>query len=151
MVAGIGPARFCRLVDRFGGPRAVWAASPPELAGAGLEERSVRSLLELRARLDPDAEWRRLERLGATVLTLDDPAYPRRLREIPDPPPVLYLRGALTTADERVVAVVGTRRATAYGRQVAERIVGEVARGGVTVVSGLARWMPRHAIWRRDT
>jgi DNA processing protein len=139
MVAGIGPARFGRLLDAFGGARAAWGAGELELAAVGLERRAVRSLLDLRKRLNPEAEWRRLERLGATVLTLDDPEYPARLREIADPPPVLYVQGGLTMADEWSVAVVGTRRATAYGRQVVERIVGEVARAGVTIVSGLAR------------
>ena len=139
MVAGVGPTRFGRLLDAFGGARAAWGAGELELAAVGLERRAVRSLLDLRKRLDPEAEWRRLERLGAAVLTLDDPEYPPRLREIADPPPVLYVQGALTIADEWSVAVVGTRRATAYGRQVVERIVGEVARAGVTIVSGLAR------------
>jgi DNA processing protein len=139
MVAGIGPARFGRLIERFGGAQAAWTAPPLELAEVGLDRRAVRSLLELRAKRDPEAEWRRLERLGVDVLTLEDAAYPPRLREIADPPPVLYVHGGLTLADEWAVAVVGTRRATAYGRQVAERVVGEVARAGVTIVSGLAR------------
>ena len=139
MVAGIGPTWFGRLVDRFGSAKAAWSAAPLELASLGLEARAARSLIELRARLEADAEWRRLERLGVGVLTLADPGYPPRLREIADAPPVLYLSGDLTLADEWSIAVVGTRRATAYGRQAVERIVGEVARSGVTIVSGLAK------------
>ena len=138
-VAGIGPARFGRLLERFGSAEAAWLAPALELAQLGLEPRAVRSLLDLRGKLDPESEWRRLEQLGVSVLTLDDPSYPPRLREIPDPPPVLFVSGALTVADEWAVAVVGTRRATPYGRQVVERVVGEVARAGVTIVSGLAR------------
>jgi DNA processing protein len=139
MVAGIGPTRFGRLLERFGDAETAWHASALDLAGAGLDRRAVESLLQLRQVRDPDVEWRRLERLGASVLTLDDSAYPTRLREIPDAPPLLYLKGEPTLADEWAVAVVGTRRATAYGRQVTERLVGDLARAGVTVVSGLAK------------
>ena len=145
MVAGIGPARFARLLEHFGGAEAAWSAPALDLAAVGLDRRAVRSLLDLRARLDPIAEWERLERLGVAVLTLDDPSYPPRLREIADPPPVLYVRGELSLADEWAIAAVGTRRATAYGRQVVERLVGEIARAGVTIVSGMARGVDTYA------
>ncbi len=145
MVAGVGPARFARLLEHFGSARAAWTAPALALAEIGLDRRAVRSLLDLRTRLDPAAEWRRLEQLGISVLTLDDPAYPPRLREITDAPPILYVLGALIPADEWAVAVVGTRRASAYGRQAAERLVGEVARAGVTIVSGLARGIDTYA------
>ena len=138
MVAGIGPTRFGRLLERFGDAETAWHASPLDLAGAGLDRRAVDSLLQLRQVRDPEAEWRRLERLGLSVLTLDDPAYPARLREIPDAPPLLYVKGTLTVADEWAVAVVGTRRMTTYGRGVTETLVRDLARAGVTVVSGLA-------------
>ena len=73
------------------------------------------------------------------MLTWEEDAYPRRLKEIDQPPPVLYLRGDLLPADEWAVAIVGTRRITAYGRQVTEEVATTLARSGVTVVSGLAR------------
>lgn len=139
MVAGVGPTRFGRLLERFGDARSAWHASPLDLAGAGLDRRAIDSLVQLRRTRDPETEWLRLGRIGATVLTLDDPTYPSRLREIADAPPVLYLHGELSVADEWAVAVVGTRRATAYGRGVTESIVADLARAGVTVVSGLAR------------
>src|SRR5215210_7191796 len=84
MVAGVGPTRFGRLLERFGDAKAAWKASSLDLANAGLDRRAIESLLALREARDAEAEWRRLERLGATVVTLDDPAYPDRLREIPD-------------------------------------------------------------------
>ncbi|MBI3945333.1 MAG: DNA-protecting protein DprA, partial [Armatimonadetes bacterium] len=86
-----------------------------------------------------DAERTRLRHLGARVLTLADPEYPSRLREIHDPPPVLYARGDLTAQDEYAVAVVGSRRATDYGLRMAHEIAARLARAGVVVVSGLAR------------
>ena len=139
MVPQIGPSRFQRLLEVFGEPEAVWHASAVALAQAGLDRRAIEGLAELRTKLNPAAVWAPLERLGITVLTLADPTYPAHLREIADPPPVLYLRGALLPADRWAVAVVGTRRMSAYGRQVVERLVGELARSGVTIVSGLAR------------
>jgi len=145
MVKQIGPARFNRLIERFGSAEAAWRAPMLELAAAGLERRAVESLGKLRATLDPATEWRRLEKAGASVLILDDPAYPSALREIADPPPVLYVRGEITPADDWAIAVVGTRRASSYGRQVTERLVADVARAGITVVSGLARGIDTHA------
>jgi DNA processing protein len=139
MVKQIGPARFGRLIERFGSAEAAWRSPLLELAAAGLERRAVESLGALRDKLDPEVEWHRLESANVSVVTLDDPAYPTALREITDAPPLLYVRGTLSPADDWAIAVVGTRRATIYGRQVTERIVGDVARAGVTVVSGLAR------------
>lgn len=145
MVSQIGPARLARLLERFGDAEDAWTASPLDLAGAGLDRRAIESLLSLRQKLDPAAEWRRIEASGAQVLTLDDLAYPSRLREIADPPPVLYVHGDLIEADDWAIAVVGTRRSTPYGRQATERIVGEVAAAGVTVVSGLALGIDTYA------
>jgi DNA processing protein len=86
-----------------------------------------------------DQVWERIQSLGAEVLTWDDEAYPRLLKEIDQPPPVLYIRGSLIPEDDWSVAIVGTRRVTAYGRQVAEEVATTLAQNGVTVVSGLAR------------
>lgn len=144
-VSQIGPTRFGRLLERFGSAEAAWNASLLELTAAGLDRRGVESLGKLRRTLDPETEWRRLERERVSALILDDPTYPSALREIADPPPVLYLRGEITPADDWAIAVVGTRRASQYGRQVTERIVTDVARAGVTVVSGLAHGIDTHA------
>jgi DNA processing protein len=134
----IGPARIQRLLDRFESLEAAWSASPGEL-GAVLDERSVESLVRTRATLSLDGEMERLGRLGMEVVTLGDAAYPRLLAQIPAPPPVLYFQGTLIPEDAVAVAIVGTRRSTAYGREVAGRIAGELAEAGVTIVSGLAR------------
>lgn len=139
MVPQIGPSRFKRLLEAFPEPEQVWKAKPLALAEAGLDRRAIEGLGQLRAKLDPAEVWARIEKLGIQVVTLADEAYPEHLREIPDPPPVLYVRGELLSADRWAVAVVGTRRVTAYGRQVVERLVSELARAGVTIISGLAR------------
>nr|MBA3414843.1 DNA-protecting protein DprA [Chloroflexia bacterium] len=134
----IGPARMARLVDRFGDLGEAWAAPAPSLR-AVLDERSLESVLKLRAEFEPDREWERMERAGIAALCLPDRRYPRLLREIPAPPPVLYVRGALVPEDETAGAIVGTRRSTAAGREMATTLGEGVAAAGVTVVSGLAR------------
>jgi DNA processing protein len=136
-VPGVGPARVRRLLARFGTLSAAWDAPPAQLALAGLDRRALEGLIALRARIRPEVELERARRAGARVLTWQDAAYPRRLAAIPDPPPVLYLRGTLLPADDRAVAVVGTRRPTYYGRDVAARLAHALAGAGVTIVSGL--------------
>lgn len=134
----IGPTRIDRLLRKFGSLQAAWDASPTALR-AVLDERSVESLLTTRRRLDLDAMMERYAASGVTVVTRLDPGYPRLLAEIPAPPPVLYVRGTLLEQDATAVAIVGTRRATAYGREVSDRLGTELAAAGVTIVSGLAR------------
>lgn len=138
-VPGIGPQRFQRLLDHFGDLGAAWQAPPKQLEAAGLEERLVQSVVRLRGRLDLDGLLESLERSGIHALTWDDPAYPWRLKEINDPPPVFFVRGELVPQDGWAIAVVGTRRASAYGRQAAEVLAGALAQRGITVISGLAR------------
>ncbi len=133
----VGSVRLRRLLDRFGDLEAAWTASAPALR-AVLDERSCASMLRVRASIDPDVLVAQLDRDGVRVTTLDDADYPRLLREIPAPPPVLYYKGTLPDARDPLVAVVGTRRTTAYGREMAETIAGDLAGAGITVVSGLA-------------
>jgi DNA processing protein len=104
-----------------------------------MDDRASRSIVSQRPNIDPDAEMERLEQEGTLAINWHDPSYPPRLKEIHDPPPVLYLKGQLLPEDERAVAVVGTRKATAYGREAAHSLAYDLARNGVTVVSGLAR------------
>lgn len=139
LVRGIGPARLRALLDTFGDVERAWHAPADALRLAGLDRRSLENLLATRAKVDLDREVRRLAAAGVRVLTWDDPDYPQLLSEIPDPPPVLYIRGQLEADDAWAVAVVGTRRASVYGREVTRRLVAALAQSGVTIVSGLAR------------
>lgn len=139
-VRGVGPLLRGRLVEAFGAASRVLAASPADLR----EVRGIGATLAaaIGAAPTPEAAREMLERAaeaGIRVLTLLDAEYPAGLREIPDPPPVLYCRGAILPTDRRAVAVVGTRHATGYGLRQAERLARELALAGVTVVSGLAR------------
>jgi DNA processing protein len=127
------------LLEAFGTAEEAWKASPAAWQAAGLNTRTNASLEQQRRRIAPEAELERLLRLRVGVLRLVDAEYPRLLREISQPPPLLYIRGQLTTEDEWALAVVGTRRVSAYGRQVTERLAGELAAQRITVISGLAR------------
>lgn len=139
LVPGIGATRLARLVDHFGSLSDAWNASPVALRASGLNERATQALVATRANTSLDAEMERVRRSGCGILTLADDDYPRLLREIPSPPPVLYVRGELRPEDEQAVAMVGTRRATSYGREMSRRLSFDLAGNGVTVVSGLAR------------
>lgn len=137
-VAGIGPTRLTALLDVCGSIEAAWKASIQQLQAANLDKRSQENLLLARRQIDLAAEWQRLRRAEVQVLTWEDVDYPANLREIDAPPPVLYIRGQLCAEDLMAVAIVGTRRASAYGREVAHMAATEFAHNNITVVSGLA-------------
>ncbi|MGQ9584174.1 MAG: DNA-processing protein DprA [Anaerolineae bacterium] len=139
LTPGIGPMRQRALLDHFGSLERAWEASAEELRRAGLDRRSIENLVQTRRAISLEDEVARVERSGAWVVTWESPNYPANLRHISDAPPLLYVRGTLTPNDEWAVAMVGTRRATVYGREVTRRLAGDLARSGVTVVSGLAR------------
>jgi DNA processing protein len=137
-VSGIGPARLRSLLEVCGNVEAAWQASIQEMQAAKLDRRSIESLLKARREIQPHVEYERVQAAGVTVLTWEDADYPAGLREIDASPPVLYVRGQLTAQDEWAVALVGTRHASTYGREVAHVLARELARHGITVVSGLA-------------
>jgi DNA processing protein len=139
------PARFALLLGAFETARAAWEADPNDWRAAGLDERTATALTRQRERIAPEDERDRLARLRVRALTLRHPGYPSLLREIVQPPPVLYVRGTLESADDWAIAIVGTRRASAYGRQVTERLASELAAQSITIVSGLARGIDTHA------
>ena len=139
LVKGIGSTRMRALLDYFGSAEQAWHADIEELQAAGLSARLAEAVKQTRIGNTLSQILEEIERKDMRVLTWQDPDYPRRLREIDQAPPVLYLYGNLCEEDQWAVAVVGTRRITAYGRQVTEEIARGLARQGVTVISGLAR------------
>jgi DNA processing protein len=139
MVKGIGAVRFKALLDGFGTAEAAWNASTEALLEVGLSRKIIESFQRVHKGVSLEQIWERMQSLGVKLLTWGDEGYPRHLKEIDQPPPVLYTRGSLLPEDEWAVAIVGTRRVTAYGRQVAEEVATTLAHSGVTIVSGLAR------------
>lgn len=137
--AGLGSASFALLIAKFGSIAEAWGSPLGELRAAGIEEAYVRSIARTKAGFDAERELRVLEGAGARALTWRDAAYPERLRQIPQSPPVILVRGAAGPEFPQAVAVVGTRGVTPYGRQAAELFCAALADLGVAIVSGLAR------------
>jgi len=139
LISGVGRVRLSQLESHFGNLESAWKASPVELKRAGLDAGTIESVTTSRSKISLDSEMEKLDRYGVKVVTCHDADYPTRLKEIYDYPPLLYIRGSLVAQDEWCLAVVGTRRATVYGRQVTEEIVADLAQSKITIVSGLAK------------
>lgn len=139
LVKGIGAVRLQALLDAFGDLETAWNASLFDLAGAGLSRKLVERVAQMRTSVNLDDFVAQAEKAGIRILTWQDDEYPSHLKEIDQPPPVLYLRGEITAEDDWSVAIVGTRAVTPYGRQATEELATVLAHNGVTVVSGLAR------------
>lgn len=137
-VAGVGPQRLKMLRQYFPSLEAAWHASESDLRRAGLDRRTIASLQETRRTLNLQRLQNQIDDMGASALTWDDLDYPPVLQELPDAPPVLYVRGTLTPADNWAIAIVGTRKATTYGRDMAYQLAQGLVAAGLTVVSGLA-------------
>jgi len=139
LIPGIGRARITKLASYFPSMEQAWQANAAELEAAGLDTKSVQSVLTNRTTLSLDDEMDKLERYKAKAITIADEAYPAMLKEIYDPPPLLYVRGSFAPQDEWSLAVVGTRYPTYYGREVTQQIAGALADNHITIVSGLAK------------
>ena len=138
-VSGIGNRLFKRLIDQFGSPQSVRQASPKQLMRVqGITARLADGIRTQPITESMKREVDRARKAGVRIVTLTDPVYPALLKQIPDPPPLLYLKGSLER-QAGCIAVVGSRNATAYGLQTARQLSGELARQGITVVSGMAR------------
>jgi DNA processing protein len=148
LIPGLGPVGCKGLIARFGDPGSVFRASLRELAGVeGVREEIARRIVKREP--DPRAEeaLRRAERVGARILRFTDPQYPASLREIRDPPLLLFARGKEIPPDIPLVAVVGSRNPTEYGARVAEKIGRGLASRGVGVASGMASGIDSAAHW----
>ncbi len=140
LTPGVGSIFFKRLLDRFKNPKAVFDAPARELLKIeGLGEKVVGEIGKGPSEKEVEREFRLLREVGGTVITLRDEFYPNRLKEIYDPPPLLYVRGELKKEDELAISIVGSRKTSAYGRWITEKVSQEIARHGVTIVSGMAR------------
>jgi DNA processing protein len=137
-VPGIGSHRMKLLLDFFGTPENTWRAKRPDLEAAGIGPKLTEQFLESRKTLHPKALWEEFLQFDIQAITLEDPNYPKLLKEIPHPPYLLYKRGAFDWNSASLVTVVGSRRCTPYGKRVAQALARDLASAGVCVVSGLA-------------
>jgi len=139
IIPGIGRVKLTQLENYFTNLENAWKATPADLKHSGMDSGSIDTITSRRPKISLEAEMEKLDRYGVKAFTCHDQDYPSRLKEIYDYPPLIYVRGSLLPEDEWCLAVVGTRRATVYGRQVTEEIVADLTRSKITIVSGLAR------------
>jgi DNA processing protein len=139
LTPGLGPTRARRLVDLLGSVDAVFRASLTELEAAGIQSVSAQSLGTGRSQELAQEELRRVTAAGVSLVALESPAYPAQLKQIYDPPPVLYVRGDPEVISRPGIAVVGTRHPTPYGTGMAERLACDLAARRLVIFSGLAR------------
>jgi DNA processing protein len=140
MTPGVGPRAATKLLERFGSASAVFSARRGELESVRLQPETVDSIIKNEFHKKAEDELERVKQLGGDVLILDDGSYPALLREIDDPPPVLYVKGEWQACfDQPCVAMVGSRQCSTYGENASEMLARDLASRGLTVVSGLAR------------
>jgi DNA processing protein len=139
LIPGLGTRTAGKLIHRFRTPQAVFSASRTELEGAGLSGALAQSIASDCTFEDAVAQQEKMLEAGALAVTITDPRYPPLLREIFDPPVLLFARGRVELMQSTAFGVVGTRRPTPYGMAAAERLSGDLARAGLTIVSGMAR------------
>lgn len=140
-ISGLGPQKFKLLLNFFGEPEKIWTAGLDDLIQAGIGEKLAEKVSAEKRALDPDAEWAKLEKENIQMLTWESPNYPRLLKESANPPYIIYAKGDLSVLDETtgpMVSVVGSRKYTAYGAQAAQTLARDLAKAGITVVSGMA-------------
>lgn len=137
---GVGPTTFAKLMKHFGSPDRALGASISELAKIeGIGFKTAEQIVATRNKFETGKELELAEKLGVWIIHLEDPRYPPPLKQIYDPPPVLYVKGSLTRQDNLAISIVGTRRCSLYGQEQASRLAHFLASAGFTIVSGMAR------------
>jgi DNA processing protein len=145
LVPTLGTTRIQHLIDHFGTAEKVWQASKADLALTNLTTTSVEQFLKFRQATNLNKEFDKVIQCGASLITMADETYPLLLRKIASAPPILYVRGNLLERDMLALAVVGTRKASIYGRDATLKLCRELAQNGVTIISGLAQGIDSHA------
>ncbi|MBI2955843.1 MAG: DNA-protecting protein DprA [Acidobacteria bacterium] len=139
LTPGLGARLSAELLKRFGSPERIFSASLTELEACGLPPPVAHTVVSGAPLKAAEEEREKIRQLGARLLAWDEPDYPPLLKEINDPPVLLYLRGDPAALSTHCIAIVGARSPTPYGTQVTERLAEELAARGLTIVSGLAR------------
>lgn len=138
LIPDFGIAKLTRFLQYFDSTEALWLEPAASLMRLELPHSLLRQFCAARSKIDLTREMERVSRVGAKLVTIEDGNYPTLLRQLPDRPLLLYVRGELTDSDEQCLAIVGTRKASKYGWDAANRLSYQLARQGITIVSGLA-------------
>lgn len=137
-IQGLGCKKMHQLMTFFGSAENIWNASLPELKLSGISDAAAQKIANERSGIDPEIEWQKLQRENILAISIEDPRYPTLLKEIPDNPYLIYMKGNLECLSIPLVAIVGSRKLTTYGSQVARSFARDLAGSGVCIVSGLA-------------
>ncbi|EKE19878.1 MAG: hypothetical protein ACD_8C00093G0001 [uncultured bacterium] len=137
-IEGLGRKKLYQLMEYFNSAKKIWTASLSELKMAGADEKIAQAIIDARPNIDPEAEWQKLEEENILAISVEDSRYPILLREIPDHPYLIYMKGNLKCLELPLVAIVGSRKLTTYGSQVARGFARDLAGNGICIVSGLA-------------
>ena len=134
----LGPSGFRKLIDFFPSLENAWRAGVSELKQAGLSQATAEKIAEKRKGIEPEKELEKIAKENVRIVTIADEKYPVRLKQIADPPAMLYVKGEILSKDELCLGIVGSRQYSSYGKEAALKLAGELAAQGITVVSGLA-------------
>jgi len=137
-IPGIGPQKIKIIINHFGRFQNAWTADLAQLRASGLGEKLAERIVAERGNINLDEEWEKLERENIKILAQTDENYPRLLKEVPNAPYIIYSKGKAATNDAFLISIVGSRKYTSYGSQVALNFSRELSEAGITVVSGMA-------------
>jgi DNA processing protein len=137
-ISGIGPQRIKMLMAFFSEPEQIWKAGLEALRESRIGDKMAEKLFLEKKSINPDFEWEKMQKENIRLITISQPEYPDLLKEIDNPPYILYMKGSLDINACPCVAIVGSRKYTAYGAQIARSFAGDLSRSGLTVVSGMA-------------
>ncbi|MBI2086369.1 DNA-protecting protein DprA [Candidatus Daviesbacteria bacterium] len=144
-IEGLGPIKIKAMMDYFKDPKLAWEADLGEIRRIGIPQKVVDNLGEIRNKINPETYAEVIKKNGIKWLTIFDNNYPKLLKQIYDPPAVIYYKGEIDNWNKPAIAVVGTRRMTGYGKIVAEQFTKGLSKAGLTIVSGLARGIDSQA------
>ncbi|MGW8184788.1 MAG: DNA-processing protein DprA [Candidatus Moraniibacteriota bacterium] len=137
-INGVGPQKIKILMSYFGSGEKIWNSPLSELISSGINEKLAQTIITERNKINPQIEWDKLAQENVRAISFFDDAYPTLLREIPSAPQILYVKGDYDFNSAPMIAIVGSRKFSSYGERVATSIAHDLAKAGLTVVSGLA-------------
>ena len=139
LIDGFGPIAFEKTLAYFESLEEAWSTEASQFRQAGLENSLIEQIKKQRPKINPDEQMEKLFKEGIDLITILSQNYPKLLREIYSPPALLYIRGKLEPSDEFSLGIVGTRKLSSYGQQITPLITADLARAGLTIISGLAK------------
>jgi len=139
-ISGLGPQKFKLLLNFFDSPESAWRAGLADLKSARIGDKLAERVFKEKMTIDPAVEWKKMEKENIRMITLNNPVYPRLLKESSNPPYIIYMKGNFSLLEDPapLVSIVGSRKFTSYGARAAETLSRDLAAAGIVIVSGMA-------------